>query len=327
MPYYPERKPEAPDKERTQAQAAEKRGKRLRRIIVLVSIALIGYGGVRLLLYQSDLVASRETSRELQEIHEQAETEETIPTPGITVSPAPSPANTAEPLPAAETAPADQNADDGLLRPVAYPDNSLPMISERFLKLRRKSEYIVGWLSMDGVEEAVAQKDNTFFLNHDALGKRNGNGAIFLDEGIRLATRPYTLILYGHNMKSGNMFGSLKKYKESAYFYSHRIISFDSLYEEGQYAVFAVMEMDTTPGIARWYDLWSLTTDRKADREEAIRKLERRSVISDSLDVQAEDQLLILVTCLDGDTERLVVVARRLREGETANHLTIQFRN
>ena len=52
----------------------------------------------------------------------------------------------------------------------------------------------------------AAQKDNTFFLKHDALGKRNSNGTIFLDEGIRLFTRrSYTLFLYGHNMKSGNM--------------------------------------------------------------------------------------------------------------------------
>ena len=320
MPYYPERKQEAPDEERMRTQAAEKRRKRLMRAVVLASCAPIGYGGARLILYQSELAASRETSRELQEIHEQAETETTVPASDITVSP-PSPVNTAEPLPAAETSPAGQGTDDGQLRPVAYPDNPMPMITERFLKLRRKSGYIVGWLSMDGVEEAVAQKDNTFFLNHDALGKKNGNGAIFLDEGIRLATRPYTLILYGHNMKSGNMFGSLRKYKNSAYFYQHRTIRFDSMYEDGQYAVFAVLEMDSTPGVARWYDLWSLMTNQKADREEAIRTLERRSAISDSLDVQADDQLLLLVTCLDGDTERLVIAARRLREGETAGGL------
>ena len=93
----------------------------------------------------------------------------------------------------------------------------------------------------------------------------------------------------------------------------------------GQYAVFSVMEMDTTPGTARWYDLWSLVTDRIPDREEAIRNLERRSVVRDVLDVRADDQILLLVTCLDDDDrERLVVAARRLRTGETQNRLTIR---
>jgi len=43
------------------------------------------------------------------------------------------------------------------------------------------------------VDEAVAQKENTFFLKHDATGKRNGNGAIFLDSDIMLTIRHYTV--------------------------------------------------------------------------------------------------------------------------------------
>ena len=134
-------------------------------------------------------------------------------------------------------------------------------------------------------------------------------------------TRPYTLFLYGHNMKSGNMFGRLKKYTENGYFYKHRMITFDSMYEDGQYAVFAVMEMETVPGTARWYDLWSLNSTSAAVRAEAIRTLERRSVITSTLDIQADDQLLLLVTCIGDDDERLVVAARRLREDEQANQL------
>lgn len=53
---------------------------------------------------------------------------------------------------------------------------------------------------------------------------------------------------------------------------------------------------------------------------------ERRSIIISALDVRVDDQILLLVTCLDGDTERLVVAARRLREGETAESLVLQHR-
>lgn len=52
---------------------------------------------------------------------------------------------------------------------------------------------------------------------------------------------------------------------------------------------------------------------------------ERRSIIISALDVRVDDQILLLVTCLDGDTERLVVAARRLREGETADNLVFQY--
>ena len=336
MPYYPEKKPEIPEETKQEMKTTEKRRKLLRLSIAVVSFFLIAYGGIRLIRYYSDLNASRQTGRELREVRDLTEsgTEFPLPTKEESVSPSPipstSPAAAGQENQSTETLPPageadDGETDDGILRPVSYPDNPKLEISGRFRSLRKKSKYIVGWISFDQVDEAVAQKDNTFFLNHDALGKRNSNGSIFLDEDIRLITRPYTLFLYGHNMKSGNMFGRLKKYKENAYYYQHRIITFDTMYEEGQYAVFAVMEMNTVPGTGQWYDLWSLNTNNIADREKAIRMLESRSAISSMLDVQADDQLLLLITCLDGETERLVVATRRLRDGETANRLTLRM--
>ena len=330
MPYYPEKKPDIPEETKQDTKTTEKRRKLLSLSIAVLSCLMIAYSGIRLIRYISDLAASRQTGRELQQIRDQAEsgTDSPLPAEEETLSPSPVPSstpvvaaqelqNTESPLPASE-------ADDGVLQPVSYPDNPKLEISQRFRSLRKKSKYIVGWISFDQVDEAVAQKDNTFFLTHDALGKRNSNGAIFLDEDIRLITRPYTFFLYGHNMKSGNMFGRLKKYKENTYFYQHRIISFDTMYEDGQYAVFSVMEMNTVPGTGLWYDLWSLNTNSSTDREKAIRTLESRSAIRSMLDVQADDQLLLLITCLDGETERLVVAARRLRDGETAERLALR---
>lgn len=316
MPYYPEKKPELPGEGKKQAPAEGNRKKRLRPAAAAVSCILILYGTVRLVMYSADLNASRNTSAELQQIY----TETEAPELRTDLPSAPAPATGAPPQ---EETPQPETA-GGALLPAAYPGNPGLKVSEQFQRLRRKSGYIIGWISFDQVEEAVALKDNVFFLDHDATGKKNSNGAIFLDAGISLLTRPYTVILYGHNMKSGNMFGRLKKYRENAYFNRNRIITFNSLYEDGQYAVFAVMEMSTVPGTARWYDLWSLDTESRADREKAIRTLQKLSEISSPLDVRADEQILLLVTCLDGDTDRLVVAARRLREGETADTLALR---
>ena len=333
MPYYPDREPvpsgetqrnethlnkkHLNDNQRNRT-AAEKRNRLLRLSVAFFLSLLFLYGGIRLLLYRSELDDSRKTAAELRRIQnrEEIKSESTdLPVPKETVT-----AAAASPVPAAAPVPSPA-ASGGRLPAVTYPDNPEWKVSERFRKLRKKGSYIIGWLSFDEVDEAVCQKDNTYFLNHDATGKRNGNGAIFLDSGVSLMTRPYTLFLYGHNMKNGNMFGRLKKYKETGYFYKHRIISFDSLYEDGQYAVFAVLEMDTAPGTSRWYNLWSLDTPIVAEREEAIRTLEKRSVIRSVLDVKPDDQLLLLITCVGDDEERLVVAARRLRDGEQADQL------
>ena len=199
------------------------------------------------------------------------------------------------------------------LPPVSYPKGLV--VNSRIRELRKKSEYIIGWIKMDDMEEPVVHKDNTFFLDHDAFGKKNVNGAIFMDQETNLLTRPYTIILYGHNMKSGAMFGNLLKYKQFSYCYKHRMLRFDTLYEEGEYEIFAVTTVSLVPGTSRYVSLAGLLSDYRTPRREALNKLYNQSPHGRMADVNEEDQLLLLITCDGNDDERLVVAARRNREG------------
>lgn len=321
MPYIPERRPEKPTQTSVQRSGNEQPTppktvyKRIRPALLCLFVLMIIYGAARLAGYGLEYSGSRETGRELQALYAETEAATATPTqlPERTAAPSTTPAVTGTPLPTA--------VQDSRLQEMPYPGNPDLKIPDRFRRLRKKSKYIVGWLSLDGVDEAVALKDNSFFLKHDATGKRNSNGAIFLDEGTSLLTRPYTICLYGHNMKNGNMFGRLKKYLEQEYLFRHRIVTFDSMYEDGKYAVFAAAEISTVPGDSLYYDLWSLRTDDREARETAIRKLIRLASCDSMLDVRADEQILLLVTCIDQDTNRLVVAARRLREDEAENRL------
>lgn len=332
MPYYPERKPEMSEevpeeRPETQKETRPDTDRRLWLALLCLFTVLTVYGAVRLIGYILDNSSSRNTSRELLQVYEETEPALTQ-VPEQTETPSMTPAPTATPAPvftpAVEEPEEPAEADSGILPQVPYPDNTGLKVSDRFARLRKKGKYIVGWLRMDGVDEAVAQKDNSFFLDHDATGKKNVNGAIFLEEDTDLRTRPYTVILFGHNMKNGNMFGRLRKYLDRKYFQQHRIIHFDSMYEEGTYAVFAAEKISTVPGTALHFNLWSLATNDRTQREQAIHRLNILADRNSLLDVQADDQILLLVTCIDEDTDRLVVAARRLREEETEEHLTLR---
>ena len=318
MPYYPERRPDPYAEEQKRIEEAAARKKRRRLALAAVFALMIIYSVIRLIAYGADYFSSRETSQALYELYEE---------PTEIVAATPTAAPTAVPVTAAPqqgtVTPEPEPTQSLILEPVPYPNNPGLKISERFRKLKKKSGYIIGWLSMDALEEAVVLKDNTYFLTHDVYGKKNANGAIFTDSGINLLTRPYTVYLFGHNMKSGNMFGRLKKYKESAYFYKHRIITFDSEYEDGKYAVFAVAEINTEPGGRNYYNLWALDSNRIDEREEALKQLLARSFHANMLDVKPDEQLLILVTCDSKETDRLLVAARRMRDGENENNLTL----
>ena len=343
MPYYPAEPGGKP-------RNGDARGRKLLKETALgLSLLLIGYGGLRLGIYVHDYFSARQTARELREAAEAAVgTEETaseekgrilgekeIQPAGETASDtektgfgreeaflsereAASPEPAEEPAPSAEAA-ESSSAEDGRLPPVEYPRGLEPVPKIR--ELRKKSEYIFGWIAMEGMEEPVVRKDNDFFLNHDAMGKRNSNGAIFMDEKTSLLTRPYTIFLYGHNMKTGAMFGGLRKYEDFSYFLRHRIFQFDTLFEEGQYAIFAVEKIQITPGLSKYLDLYALRSDDRGTRRRAIETLKRLSLHEAMLDVNEEDQLVLLITCVGDEEERLVVAARRLREGERPDRL------
>ncbi len=187
----------------------------------------------------------------------------------------------------------------------------------RFQALQKKNMDVIGWLTIGSmIDEAVVQRDNEFYMNHDVTGKKNSRGAVFLDEGVSLQTRPYTLILYGHNMRDMSRFGWLKKYENPDFYQENQLIDFSTLYEKGRYVVFSLGTVSTQEEDANYLDFYGLNSLRTDDRAQAIRVLQNVSVLECEIDVRADDQILLLVTCVDKDTNRRVVAARRIREGE-----------
>lgn len=142
------------------------------------------------------------------------------------------------------------------------------------------------------------------------------NGAILLDAGIGLKTRPYTLLLYGHNMKTGAMFGSLRNYEKLSFYQKNPFITFDSLYEDGRYVIFAASDITTVPGTFGYVDFNDLLSSDTQKRQAAIDALTFDSAFTCAVEVQPDDQLLLLITCVEDDEERRVVAARRVREDE-----------
>ena len=333
MAYYPP-KPERQE-EKPPEPISRKKIRPLRdRILLCVFALFVVYGGIRLAVYGFELSSSNRIRAELKAAAEATEMPREEPTPAAAAEqaapaeipaeiPTVVPAETPAPTPAVRAeaqAPAPEQT-SVLLPGVRYPAGT--EISNRFKKLRKKSKYIVGWITMNNLDEPVVQKNNTYFLNHDAMGGKNSNGAIFLDENVSLKnSRPYTLLVYGHNMKSGAMFGDLRKYKDYAYAARHRVFSFDTMYEDGKYAVFSVAVIHVEPGMSRYVDFRCLLADNREVRKKELEKLESLDEAGSTvLDVNEEDQLLLLITCTGDDSERLVVSARRLRDGETEDSL------
>ena len=286
-----------PRRYRTKSRLRVFRRGRLPALLLFGLISLIGYGG--------DWLAARNTSGELQAVYRDAPADEPAPRTDPpaparegheeTAPPAVSPVPAAAPSPA--PGPEDSPSPAPHLETMAYPNNP--------------------GLNMGGLlDEPVVQRDDTFYLTHDARGEENRNGAIFLEASVSIQTRPYTYILYGHNMKTGAMFGSLRNYENRKFYHTDPFITFDTVYEDGRYVIFAAGSISTEADSRHYVDFHDLKSADCERRQAALDALIAASVYTCPVDVRTDDQLLLLVTCTEKDQDRRVVAARRIRDGE-----------
>lgn len=281
-----------------------------------------------LIRYFGNIAATRRASRELEAVYASMNAPSGTPAVTQTSQNTPQPAHTAAPSSSPElgtlhAAPAAEE-----IWPTRYPNNPSLRVSAVFYELQRKNEDIVGWLKIDGVlEEAVCQRDNSYYLTHNALKQKSVTGSLFLDESCDLKTVPTQMVIYGHNMKEGAMFGSLKKYKlkDANFYHQHPFIEFNTLYENGRYVIFAVCEVDLRRDNPSYLPFWRYSRFSDAETFEAY--VEKACTLSHyrcGVTVEPSDRLLTLSTCIGDDANRrLLVMARRIRDDESELELNM----
>ncbi len=178
-----------------------------------------------------------------------------------------------------------------------------------FAALQADSPYAVGWIQVSGLDiinyPLVWNGDNSFFLTHTWEGVYSRYGAIFLDENNAVDFSDCYNIIYGHNMKNGSMFGSLKKYVN------------ESFYQENGGEITICL-----PGEIRIYQLFCVRYATPTDEGvytlgfahdevygEFLRALASSSLYDTGVSVTQEDEVIVLSTC-SGSTRRLVLCAK-----------------
>ena len=188
--------------------------------------------------------------------------------------------------------------------------------------LHAQNTDLVAWLTIDDVLDLpVVYRNNSYYLTHDFNGNKSTAGTIFLDENHPMTERTQNLLLHGHNMKDGTMFGRLAQYERSLnYFKAHAFIDYSTLWHRERYVIFAVLDVSLDAASDRFLDYFAHPVFVSDDEfKNYIRRVQLASLYAIPMDVQPSDALLTLSTCLDDD--RLVIVARRQREGESGASL------
>jgi len=93
--------------------------------------------------------------------------------------------------------------------------------NQSILHLQEKYPDVVGWLTVPNtnIDYPFAQsKDNDYYLRRDLNGSYAVAGTIFMDCRCEPDFTSKNTIIYGHHMKNGSMFGTLKSFNDKAFF-------------------------------------------------------------------------------------------------------------
>jgi len=301
----------------------------VRLIFIIICLFVFCMCLFLLLRYAYNIVITRNASQQLENAYQAAYQQNNLSDESNSFSFTQDAEDASVPPPYPTTGPSESkilSADE--LWPKTYPGNPALRVSSVFYQLQSQNEDIVGWLKIDGLlEEAVVQRDNEYYLTHNALKQKSVTGALFLDENCNLDIVPTQMLIHGHNMKEGAMFGALKKYKvkDASFYREHPFIDFNTIYENGRYVIFAVAEVDIRSGKPDYLPFWHNTRFASADAfMEYVERAKLLSYYRCNVDVQPGDRLLALSTCTSiDDNKRLIIMARKLRENENELELNI----
>ena len=220
--------------------------------------------------------------------------------------------------------------------------NEKPEMLEQFMPFYAQNKDIVGWIRVGDIISfpVVQSEDNDYYLTHTFEGKVEKNGAVFADFRNRFEYGELSgnTVLYGHNIFSENlggsgMFAKLTRYYDARihgdyanrldFYKENPVISFDTLYEESQWKVFACVLFNTDENYGEVYPYTQIQEfDNKASFNSFVLDIMDRSVLWTDVDLTYGDNILTLSTCYypygnKVDT-RCVVFARKVRDGESA---------
>lgn len=155
-------------------------------------------------------------------------------------------------------------------------------------------------------------RDENYYLRRGFDGGSDQNGCLILDTDSCVDPITTNLIIHGHNMKSGAMFGELDKYKEESYFEEHREMLLYTEKGVHTYEVIAVFPSQVylkTDQVFKFYQFFQADTQEEFD--DFYNNIMALSLYDTGVTAEFGDRFLTLSTCsYHVDHGRFVVVAR-----------------
>ena len=217
--------------------------------------------------------------------------------------------------------------------------HEVPEILDKFVDLYAENNDLVGWIKVGHYINypVLMREDQTdYYLHRDFYGNDSFTGSIFCDNHVLPFTDANNLVIYGHDMISGEYFATVVCYDPYAshggglnfngdfigYYQQYPTLQFDTLWEEGTYKIFAGIYINTEEKDGYPYPYYQKRQFKnELEFMDFMGNIMDRSTFYTGVDVEYGDQIITLSTCcytIGKDVDaRFALFARKVREGES----------
>ena len=190
---------------------------------------------------------------------------------------------------------------------------------EKLIEMQKNYKNIKAWIKIDDTKinyPVVQGEDNEYYLNHNYKNEKNKCGSIFLKNKSIIDNSNSNLIIYGHYMKNGEMFGGLKNYAKKDYYEKHKTITFVTDKEVREYEIFAAFKSRVfykkEKNVFRFYD--GINFENENEYNSYVENVKKIQLYDTGISAEYGEQLLTMITCeYSQDYGRMVVVAKRIK--------------
>ena len=179
-------------------------------------------------------------------------------------------------------------------------------------ELYEQNPDMVGWIQIEGtgIDYPVMQTpaDPNYYLKHDFEKHYTDYGCPFMQADCDALAPSDNLIIYGHNMKNGSMFGNLKKFTED-----------QSTYEKSKYFWILTPEKNYRYEIISAYttgvnsDTYTLFKGPGEEYLNYLNTIQGYSEIkTEATELTVKDKIVTLSTCTGNEATRFVVQGKQV---------------
>ncbi len=181
-----------------------------------------------------------------------------------------------------------------------------PNLDLDFTALKEINADITGWIYIPAIElsyPVVKTSDNIFYLEHSFEKENSIYGALFMDFEDPINWSGYNTFIFGHNMKDGSMFGSLKRFmREKGLLASDPFIY---VYTEDEILIYEVFSMYVAEDGSQRY---RIVRDRE-DADLYVDEARDLTTFTPNEYIENIQNIISLSTCYGaaGTTQRLLI--------------------